>query len=316
VDATKQIKIKKPSNLSAFFICLLIATALWLLHSLNTVYTQRFKIPVEFTNYPQNKTCLSELPKELQVSVKTSGMKLLLISLNEPFPLLKIDFNEVRSDLNRNKFYLSSNNSKIQKLFNIKTEIKGIYPDTIAFANKFGTQKEVFVKVPLNIKYAQGFTASDVNVNPGFVLVNGDAKDLELIDTVYTEPVFLNGINADVNRNIFIKNSNSKLVLSTNAVQLSISVSKLVGQEIVLPIQVENKEDGYDYSIFPSKVKIKFTATLDKKSIPDSLLFKVYVNSKQKKNNKLPVNVSALDNNITIMSIEPKEIEFLMIRKK
>ncbi len=116
MNLTKQIKIKKPNNLSAFFICLLIATALWLLHSLNTVYTQRFKIPVEFTNYPQNKTCISELPKELQVSVKTSGMKLLLISLNEPFPLLKIDFNEVRSDLNRNKFYLSSKNSKILTL--------------------------------------------------------------------------------------------------------------------------------------------------------------------------------------------------------
>jgi len=280
------------------------------------VYTKRFKIPVEFTNYPQNKTPASELPKELLVSVKTSGMKLVLISLNEPFPLLKIDFNDVRSDLNRNKFYLSSNNSKIQKLFNIKTEIKAIYPDTIAFINKFGTQKEVFVKVPLNIKYAQGFNASDINVNPSFVLINGEEKDLELVDTIYTDPVFLNGINNDVNKNVFINNLNPKLVLSANAVQLSITVSKLIEREIVLPIKIENREEGYDYSIFPSKVKIKFTSTFDKNSIADSLLFKVFVNSKQKKNSKLPVNVSVLDKNITIMSTEPDEIEFLMIRKK
>lgn len=316
MNTIKQIKIKKPSNLSAFFICLIIATALWMLHSLNTVYTQRFNIPVTFTNYPQNKTCLNELPKEIQVSVKTSGLKLLLIGLNEPFPSLTIDFNEVRSDLSRNKFYLSSNNSKIQKLFNVKTEIKQVYPDTIAFVNKSGAQKQVFVKVPLNIKYAQGYSASDVKVDPSFILVNGESKDLDLIDTLYTSPVFLTGLSSNYDKTIFIENINPKLILSANAVQLSIAVNKLVEREAYLPIKIENKEVKYDYSLLPSKVKIKYTLASGKNQKTDSLLFKVFVNAKQKSNNKLPVNVIALTNDVTLMDFQPKEVEFLIFKQK
>lgn len=316
MNATKQIKIKKPSNLSAFFICLIIATALWMLQSLNTVYTQRFKIPVEFSNYPQNKTCLNELPKELQVSVKTTGLKLLLISLNEPFPVLKVDFNEVRSDVNRNRFYLSSNNSKIQKLFNIKTEIKQVYPDTIAFINKSGTQKEVYVKVPLNVSFAQGYTASEVKIEPSFVFVNGEAKDLELIDTLYTNPVFLNGLGSDYTKNIFINNTNPKIVLSSNAVQLSIIVNKLVEREITLPIKIEDRDNSFEYSLFPAKVKVRYTSTSEKNSKADTLQLKAYVNTKKGTASKLLVNVAPLASDITIMSIEPREVEFLIIKKK
>ena len=47
----------------------------------------------------------------------------------------------------------------------------------------------------------------------------------------------------------------------------------------------------------------------------DTSLFRVFVDLSQRKNNKLSVNMKLLSENITVLSFEPKEVEFLMIKK-
>lgn len=316
MNAIKQIKIKKPNQLSAFFICLLIATALWLLHSLNTVYTKQFVIPVEFTNYPLNKVAVSDIPKELKVSVKASGLKLLLIELKEPFASVKMDFNEIKSDLNRNRYYLSSNINGIQKLFQFKTDIKNVYPDTIAFVSKAGTQKEVIVKVPLYIKYALGYIASEVKTEPNVVMINGEEDDIKGIDTVYTAPIYLNDLKTNYNKRVSILSTNSKVYMNNSSVDLSIRVDKLVERQIALTVSVDNADKDFNYAIFPSKVKLKITTGLDRLSELDTAQFKVMVDLNSRTNGKVPVTVSQIPDGVNVMNIEPKEVEFLKIRKK
>lgn len=316
MNVTKQIKIKKPSNLSAFFICLVIATALWLLHSLNTVYTKQFKVPVEFLNYPLNKVMAHDIPKELMVTVKASGLKLLLIGLNEPFSVVQLDFNDLKSNQSRNRFYLSSNTGAIEKLLKFKADIKGVYPDTISFINKAGTQKEVVVKVPLFIKYAQGYTGSDLKIEPNSIFINGDENDIKNVDTVYTSPIYLNDLKNNFNKSVNVLNSNSRIILGRNMVDVSVQVDKLIERELVLDIKVDNADGDYKYVLFPSKLKLKVTTSFNKVSEIDTALFKATVNMAQKKSNKLPVTISSLPDGIHIVGMEPKEVEFLRIKRK
>jgi len=316
VNTTKQIKINKPNKLSAFFICIIIATILWLLHSLNTVYTKQFAIPVEFINYPHHKMMINEAPKELSVSVKASGLKLFLIGLNEPFSALQVDFNDTKSNQSRNRFYLSSNIGNIQKLLKLKADIKSVYPDTIAFINSAGTQKEVAVKVPLFIKYAQGYVATSVKIEPNKVLINGEEADIQNIDTLYTSPIYLNNLKSNFSKNVSISNSNSRIVLNKNTVELTISIDKLIEREVTLNLHIENEEPTFKYVLFPSKVKLKLTTSFNKLSDIDTTILKANVNLKQKKNNKLPVNLSSMPSGINIIDYYPKEVEFLIIKKK
>lgn len=313
MNANKNIKQKKPSKLSAFFICLLVATFLWLLHSLNTVYTKHFSIPVEFKNYPQNKLMI-EIPKDIKVSVKASGLKLFMIGLTEPFPVLRIDLNDVKSDASRSKFYLSSKMSEIKKMFQFKADIRRIQPDTISFINNEGTQKEVPVKVPLRINYAKGYTNKLITIDPAWVVITGEAADLEGIDTIYTSPLSLNDQRADIVKTLSLINPNNKIALNSTVAHLSISLGKLVEKEISIPIKLENADEHYKYSFFPSKVKVKYSAVFGE-SGADTSLFRVFVDLSQRKNNKLSVNMKLLSENITVLSFEPKEVEFLMIKK-
>ncbi len=300
--------------MSAFFICLLVATLLWFLHSLNTVYTKQFTVPVEFKNYPPNKVMM-EIPKDIKVSVKASGLKLFLLGLTEPFPLLRMDLNDVKSDGTRSKFYLSSNMNEIKKLFQFKAEIRRLQPDTIIFINNVGSQKEVSVKVPLSIKFAQGYTAKLIKVEPARIYLTGEAADLAGIDTVYTSPVSLSDQKSDQVKTLRLINPGDNIALSTNNVQLSVSVGKLVENEMSVPIKMENTEKNYSYSLFPSKIKVKYSGVFGE-SGADTSLMRVFVDLAKANNNKLNVNMKVLSDQITILGFEPKQIEFLKIKKQ
>jgi YbbR domain-containing protein len=299
--------------LSAFFICLLVAMMLWLLHSLNTVYTKQFSIPVEFRNYPQNKVMI-EIPKDIKVSVKASGLKLVLLGLTEPFPLLKMDLNDVKSDGTRTKFYLSSNVNEIKKLFRFRAEIRRLQPDTIVFINNVGSQREVPVKVPLDIKYAQGYTAKLIKIEPSRVYLTGEASELEGIDTVYAAPVFLTDQKSDQVKNVNLIIPGDHIALSTTNVQLQINVGKLVENEVNVRVKMENTQKNFSYSLFPSKIKVKYSGVFGE-SGADTSLIRVFVDLTKANNNKLNVNMKVLSDKITVLGFEPKQIEFLKIRK-
>ena len=140
-QTNKNSEYKKPGKTKAFFICLLIASFFWLIHALNTVYTQNFIVPVSFVNVPQSKKPLEPLPDHISIDVKASGLKLSYLLLNKPFKELEIDFNNLKS-INRNQCYiLSSSKLNLNSIFKIETQIKNVLPDSLYFSENTGLQK-------------------------------------------------------------------------------------------------------------------------------------------------------------------------------
>lgn len=314
MNAIKQIKLKKPNQLSAFFICVIIAIVLWLLHSLNTVYTKQFIMPVEFVNLPQNKFPAGELPKEVKVQVKASGLKLLLIGMNEPFKATPIDFNELKSDLGKNRFFISSNLTELQATLKFKSDIKGVYPDTIAFVNRKGTQKQVVVSVPLNLNYAPGFTFSKIKIDPERVLISGAENELKAIDTIYTLPVYLSDIKTNVSKLVNLNLKDKDLVCNTSQVKLEIEIDELIEKEFVLQVLPSTRSE-VQYNFYPSKVKVKASMALSEYATIDTTGFRAYANVEQKMGDKLPVNLVNLPKNMHLLNYSPKEVEYLIIKK-
>jgi len=70
-------------KVGTFLICLGIASLLWVVHALNRNYKYTIQVPVKFLNLPSNKLIVGELPEKLDVEIKTSGLKLLFISLKK-----------------------------------------------------------------------------------------------------------------------------------------------------------------------------------------------------------------------------------------
>ena len=138
------------------------------------------------------------------------------------------------------------------------------------------------------------------------------------IDSIYTTPLTLSNISQSVNHTLkFIKPSENVYTSETEAT-IFIDVSKLIEQTISIPISNNFNKLNEKTAIFPSRVKVRFTSLQNNINNEDTLLFKATINSSNinLKNNKCKVFLSTLPGHVTIMSIEPKEVEILNIRNK
>jgi hypothetical protein len=308
---------KKPGKTKAFFICVLIASFLWLVHSLNTVYTYNLKIPVAFKNPPQNKKPLIQMPEFISLDVKASGLRLALILLNRPFKHLEIDFNSLKS-VNRDQNYiLSASNLNFKSVFNFETQIKHINPDTLYFSEKTGYQKNVPVKIPLYLKCKEGYGYKKPMISPTFVTIWGDTSAIDRIDTVYTQALTLSNLNTSVTTTLELLKSNQKVYTSSGEVSISIEVDKLVEQTITIPVKDMHESFQRRVNIFPANIKVKFTCIQNAFNTQDTNLFRAIIDSDKinKQSKKCSVFLSTLPGNVTVMSIEPKEVEILIFRK-
>lgn len=314
-NAAYSEKKLKPGKATAFFICIGIAAMLWVLQALNTVYTYTITVPVVFKNMPQNKKPLTEIPNNIKVDIKASGLKLLLVLANRPFKTIEIDLNTLKSVNKQQNYILSAGSVNFKSSFKFETQIKHINPDTLYFSEKNGYQKNVPVKVPLFIKCALGYGANQPVITPAFLTIWGDTADINSIDTIYTQPLNLINVNKNFNSELVIIKPNSNISLSEAKVATTIEVAKLVEHTITLQVSVISGREFKQVNIFPSKVKVKFTCIQNTFSIADTNLFKASIDPlKTNTNNKCNVYLSTMPGNVNILSIVPKEVELLIIK--
>lgn len=308
---------KKPGKTKAFFICLIIASFLWLAHSLNTVYTYTFKVPVVFKNLPQNKKPLIEIPDHVYVDAKASGLKLLLILLSSPYSQTEIDFNTLKS-VNRNQNYvLSSSRLDFKNSLKFETQIRHISPDTLYFSEKTGFQKIVPVKIPMQLKCQEGYAFKKPVINPLFITIWGDTSIITRVDTIYTQPLTLNNMNSNVNTDLEFIKPGPGVYSTLNEANVFVEVDKLIEQTVTIPVGDLHHAPHSQVNIFPSRIKVRFTSLQNNFNGDDTTLFKATINSSRinKVTKKCPVSLSTVPGHVTVMDFEPKEVDILILKK-
>lgn len=258
------------------------------------------------------------LPEAISVDVKASGLRLALILLNRPFRPLEIDFNTLKS-LNRNQNYiLSSSRLDFKKILRFETQIKHISPDTLYFSEKVGFQKNVPVKVPLYIKCEEGYGYKHPVITPAFVTVWGDTSLINQVDTIYTQPFTLTKLNKSVNTRLELLRPSTEVYSGVSEVSVRIEVDKLVEQSIYISLADVRNPAQKQIQMFPSRVKVTFTAIQNVFNPEDTALFRAMIDSDKlnQTTKKCPVFLSTVPGNVTVMEIEPKEVEIMIFRKR
>lgn len=307
---------KKPGKAKAFFICLVLASFLWLVHSLNTVYTYSFKIPVAFKNVPQNKKPLADIPEVISIDAKASGLKLALILLRRPFQPLEIDFNALKP-VNQN-YVISGSHLNFRDVLGFETQVKNISPDTLYFSVKSGFQKNIPVKVPFYLKCKEGFGYRKPVLNPSFITVWGDTSVLKDLDTVYTNALTLSDLSKNTDIQLELIKPDPQLYLNNNKVQVFVEVAKLIEQTVTIPVNDFRRSLRNNTRIYPSNVKVRFTSVQNTFNEQDTALFKAMVDSEKinPETKKCPVFLSTFPGHVTVMDIEPKEVEVIIFKQR
>ena len=57
-------------NVITYGVCLIIATVLWFLNTLNKEYTTELTYPIRYTDLPKGKLLVSEPPKNMTLEIR------------------------------------------------------------------------------------------------------------------------------------------------------------------------------------------------------------------------------------------------------
>lgn len=293
----------------------MLASFLWLIHALNTVYTKTFVIDVTFKNIPVDKKPVIPLPEKISLDIKASGLKLLFIHAKNSSKKFEIDFNILKSINRRKNYILSASKINYSEFFNTEFQVKRISPDTLFFSDNSGFQRIVPVKVPLNLSCKGGFGYGKTVITPDKITIYGDSVSINQIDTLRTQTLSLNEISSNVSKTIVIDIPSENVFVLNPEVVVNIDIEPLIEHYVTTKIRdIQNTK----INIYPSEARIKFTCLQNDFVNSDTALFLPKIDSKQvnHKTNKCIVFLKDVPRNATVISVEPKEVEILLTKEK
>jgi YbbR domain-containing protein len=304
-------------KVGTFLICLSIASLLWVVHALNRNYKYTIQVPVKFLNLPTNKLIVGELPEKLDIEIKTSGLKLLFISIKKNYNQVVVDFNLMKNNAKSQAYSISNSYFNLQNSINFDVEVIKIRPDTLFFSSNKGNSKLLPVKANLKTSCRPGYSIiSKPSVTPAYVTVTGDSLDLKKMDTVYTYFINLRDVNQNFTSPVQLKKPYSSINYNVKDVQLSFTVDKLIESSVKIPIQVMNNPGTETIKLLPGTITIKYLVAMkDYESINENS-FKAVVNYdhiKQKQKN-LQIEIIREPSEVKIVKIIPNTISYLIYK--
>jgi len=194
VKYLKKIYFRNDKRVAAYLVCVVIATGFWFLNALSKTYTADITAPVVYTNFPNNKTLASQLPEQLELTIRAHGFTILRHKLSFLFMPLEFNVNELTNNRmigNRRSNFAFPSKSFLSELayqMSNDLEILNMNPDTLNFQFDKMAQRKVKVKpvVQVNLKKQYQISGS-IKTIPDSVIVSGPQVTIDTIQFAYTQ---------------------------------------------------------------------------------------------------------------------------------
>ena len=302
---------------SSMMIFVVIAALFWLLIKLSSNYTVTEPLTINIKDTPADLV-LTNGTQKIKVTLSTSGFELLNYYF-KPISRRKVDISLEEVPLHKDGESTYSFNSSYakEKIANFLT----LEPSEISFdENRIILNMEqldsIRVKIIPNadLTYEKQYNRiGKIQLTPDTVTLYGPKNEIAEIDNIYTENFTFRNINQNIDINIPLK-LEGMLNSDHKDINVKISVEKYTEAVANVPIINNSKES---LRLFPDKVKIKYIVSLTDYNIIKENSFKVNIDTTDinPENNYLPIYLTDYPNNTRILSIEPKEVEYIIIEK-
>ena len=282
--------------------------------NLSKEYVTDINLDVSYQNIEQDKLILNEPPKEISLSVKANGFKLIGTSFVHR-PII-IDLKNLTRKTDSSYFLLSKNLiPEVQNQLKSGLILNKVNVDTLFFSINKLHSKKVPIEPNINISYKKGFDlASSIELVPDSIVISAAKALLNTIEKVKTEEIELTNVSDNVKTKINIVIP-EKVKTKYSKASLEFKVDKFTEGKIEVPISIINLPKQNSVNIFPKTVTIVYKVGLENFNKIDSNFFEVYCDYNESLKNNLPYLVPKLKSKINITSsvrIVPNKIDFLI----
>lgn len=296
-----------------FLIFVVIATALWMVTSLNEEVTKRVDCTFDITNVPDSVIFINTPPTTLSFEVRGRGTSLIKHFVGEK-SVIKVDFAKFAQ---KGRFVVSKRNliEITQSYFGSDYLIQDISPDSVSclYTSRSPTK--------LPVKISTVFEAS-----PNYSIIYPIKVLNDTIDVYVANGVTLNDNTIETIPGE-IKNISStqtvKIPLSTpsgcrlipDSVEVQINVEPIVTEVNYIEITAVNIPQGYDVTLSPSRIKTFYRVPVSAKDkLPEVKIIADFGNlAPEYSGNKIGIRAVPLRTNVFI---EEDSVNFVLKAQK
>ena len=296
-----------------FFVA--IAALFWLLIKLSANYTVTESLTINIKYAPADLVIIDGSQK-LKVTLSTSGFELLNYYF-KPASRRKVDISLEEVPLHKDSestysFSISYAKEKVANFLTIEPSEVSFDENRIAITMEQLDSLKVKVHPNIDLSYEKQYNRhGKIQITPDSVTIYGPKTKLATIDNIYTESISLKNVNSNIDINIPLQldemvNSNNK------EVNIKINVEKYT--EAIANVNIDNNFNK-KLRLFPDKVKIRYIVSLTDYNIIKDNSFVVSIDTADisSESNFLPIYLIDYPSNTRITSIEPKEVEYIII---
>ncbi len=310
----EQQSLHKFSNI-LFFVT--IAALFWLLIKLSANYTVTEPLTIDIKDAPADLVVVDG-SQELKVTLSTSGFELLNYYF-KPASKRKVDISLEEVPLHKDSegtysFSISYAKEKVAKYLAIEPSEVSFDENRISIRMEQLDSLKVKVMPNIDISYEKQYNRHGrIQIKPDSITIYGPKSKLKEIDNIYTESISLKNISSNIDINVPL-HPEEMINFDSKEVNIKINVEKYT--EAIANVKIENNSDK-KLRLFPDKVKIKYIVSLTDYNIikDNSFIISIDTADISSENNFLPVYLIDYPSNTRIISIEPKEVEYIIIEE-
>lgn len=304
-----------------FSVFLLISASIWLLNALSKNYSTVIEYPLVYTDFPEDKVFVGEMPGNLNLQINSHGYALLRYKLfRKPVPIsFKISAFNLSRGQDSSSAYILTRYLKDQIATQLPAELQllEIKPDTLHFQFADLVTRMVKIKPDFIFTIDKQFTIKDkIELIPDSVEVSGPDLILDTLEYVYTERYDLGELTRDYSDKARL-NKQPDLNYGLSRVNCSIELERFTVLQVTVPIDVLNLPDSILLQTFPPSIKLNCKVGLSKYESIEGYPFRAQVDYQEIEDGVTALNVSIQNMPLYLLGFEyyPKNVEFLKSRR-
>ncbi|HHV85860.1 MAG TPA: YbbR-like domain-containing protein [Petrimonas sp.] len=303
-------------NIFIFFGFFILAFIFWLMLFFRRDIEATYKIPLKYTNIPDDVVFDASLPNDIEIRVADKGAEIFryTFTLNDS---VEIDVAKYKAERINNL-----QGTELMQLIRAKlsqsTNLKAYYPINISLATSRLQKKELKVVFDGVISTSRSnLVADSATFLPATVMAYGAQSRLSEISSAVTEYTLFNNLKATSQLKVKIMPVNG-VKFVPEEVEIYIPVLEYTERKFEVPVTARNLPGNIDVKFFPSQTEVSFSVTLEeyKKIAPED--FEVELDYKKffkNENGRVDLELSKSPPAIRNVKLSPSSIEFLLESK-
>jgi YbbR domain-containing protein len=301
-------------NIYIFAISFIASVLLWLYVNLNLGYTIVLPVPLDI-KLPNSQALGSELPSNVEVTLKGKGWELLGIMLSKKMTY-NLDLSTYKKD---SKINISQ---KITELLEIPQGISvlNVSPEYIEISFDNFTTKMVRVKNLVNVVPKEGyFIVGSPVISPDSVKLSGAMSVLSKIKFLSTEQVNINNVNSGFTRTFKIIDTLNNIVkIEPKTVTITYNIELSAEKNIEdINVIVSNVPPDKEVLLIPPKLKLYLRGGVEQlsKINPEEILAGIEFKSIENDSLGFVSPKISLPVDASVVKYEPQKFQYIIKKK-